>query len=107
MVDINKKFVEKILASFPAFAEDEINSNLYDLPYVIIGNFAVYLNTKRNHKISCGEVDYVFNQGIEEFGAGISNLIIVGFLEVLNDNKENIAELKNKATGELKKLISE
>lgn len=79
-----------------------MNSGFPDLPYILMENFAIYLNEDTMQNISYEEVNNAFNEGIEKLGLGTSNLIIAGFFKVLNNYKRNIDKLKDCATGELK-----
>ena len=103
--DANTLFAERILTSFPEFAAMEVNSLFEDLPYVILGNFALYLNGGEHGADVYEKVNDVFNRGIKDSGGGITNLILTGFLEVLADHRITFSKLREHAGGDFKKLF--
>ena len=98
-------FLNKMFNLFPNFSTDwDINK----LPYVFFGDFVCFIE-KNSISINMADVDYIINLFLNStFQKGDKeNIIIVGFLEVLQDDNVLYKRLKNCSTHELKKIFEQ
>lgn len=98
-------FLNKMFNLFPNFSTDwDIN----ELPYVFFGDFVCFIE-KNSISINMADVDYIINLFLNStFQKGDKeNIIIVGFLEVLQDDNVLYKKLKNCSTHELKKIFEQ
>ena len=96
-------FLKEIKIIFPDFFSEW---NINELPYLFMGDFVCYVE-KKGDIIDMKNVDYILNLFLDSSinGKDLNNIVIVGFLEVLQDNEILYQRLKNCAGGKLKKII--
>lgn len=98
-----KDFLGLISILFPDFSTDW---NLNEFPYIYFGDFAIFVE-EHSSSINMSDVDSILNKflAMSFEGGDKDNIIIVGFLEVLQDMHDLYTQLKEYSTGKLEKII--
>lgn len=98
-----KDFLKLVSILFPDFSTDW---DLNEFPYIYFGDFSLFVE-KHSSSINMSDVDSILNKFLAmPFEQGDKdNIIIVGFLEVLQDMHDLYTQLKDCSTGKLKKLL--
>lgn len=97
------KFLTELKISFPNF---ETEWNIYELPYLFIGDFVCYIINNKEY-VNLEKLDLILNYFLESelVEKNIENIVLVGFLEVLHDDSNLYNQLKLIATSKLKRII--
>jgi hypothetical protein len=97
-------FIESLLTNFPNFAAlPEVKDDM-GLKYVLLGDFAYFLNQQKFDNVFYVKINNIFNSFLELNISEIANLICTGFFEGLE--LERLFEFESIATGETKELLN-
>jgi hypothetical protein len=97
-------FIENLLTNFPDFATlPEVKDDM-ELKYVLLGDFAYFLNQQMIDNIPYSKINNIFNSFLELDILEIANLICTGFFEGLA--LDRLIKFKLISTGETKKLLN-
>jgi hypothetical protein len=101
------KLINEICSQFPDFGSSEFASENRDLPYVFLGNFALYLMEEIQDKSVFNMLNSLFNEALEKSEEDIQDLLVAGFMEVLNDDPDLFLVFCQNMDGHTQKLVEE